>query len=63
MSGVEEGALYLRIGELQAGDGEDHLPSGHEEVLRELPGHVDGVWLDVLHRPNALVALRDTHGR
>lgn len=41
--------LYLWVGELQTGDGEHHLATRHQEVLRDLPGHVDGVGLDVFY--------------
>ncbi len=53
----EESPLYLWVGELQAGDGEDHLPCSDEEILRDLPGHVDGVRADVHHWLDAVSTL------
>lgn len=53
----EERALYLRVGELQAGDREDHLSGSDEEILRNLPGHVEAVRHDVHHWSDALLAL------
>lgn len=41
--------VYLRVRELQAGDREDHLSRGDEEILRNLPGHVHRVRTDVHH--------------
>lgn len=40
---------YLWVGKLETCDGEHHLSARHEEVLRDLPGHVDGVGLDVFY--------------
>lgn len=54
-----ESPLYLWVGELQASHREDHLSCSHEEILRNLPGHVDGVRLDVHHLPDALSTLED----
>lgn len=52
----------LWVGELQAGDGEHHLSCSHEEILRNLPGHVDGVGAHVHHWLDAVLALRDRNG-
>lgn len=56
----EGSSLYLWVGELQSGDREDHLSSSDKEILRNLPGHVDDVRLDVNHWLDAACALQET---
>lgn len=54
----EESSLYLWVGELQTSDREDHLSCSDEEILRNLPGHVHGVTLDVQHWLDTFLALQ-----
>ena len=54
-----ESTLYLWVGELQASDREDHLSCCHEEILRNLPGHVDRVRLNVHHLVDMSCTLKD----
>lgn len=54
-------APYLRVGELQPGDGEHHLSCGDEEILRDLQGQGDRVWTHVHHLLD-VCALQDKRG-
>lgn len=54
---VAESTVYLCIGEVQTGDREDHLSAGHQEVLNDLPGHVDAVRLNLLYCFNGVGTL------
>lgn len=56
-----QAALYLWVWELQASDGEDHLSCSDEEILRNLPGHVEGVRGNVQHLLKVWFALKQTN--
>lgn len=58
---VYQAALYLWVWELQASDGEDHLSCSHEEILRNLPSHVEGVRGNVQHLLKVWFALKQTN--